>query len=99
MMLWLVGIVLTIINFIIILPENGPLGIITAIISGGFAGYYVRQWNLSRVQRYKNKILSEKTNTINFDIKLKKLNNLKEDGLISEDEFKEKRKEIMKEKW
>ncbi|MTI66302.1 MAG: SHOCT domain-containing protein [Firmicutes bacterium] len=99
MMLWLVGIILTIINFIIILPKNGPLGIIIAIISGGFAGYYARQWNLLREQRYKSEIHSDNTNSIDFDVKLRKLNNLKEDGLISENEFKDKRKEIMEEKW
>jgi len=34
-----------------------------------------------------------------FSVRLRKLNQLRDDGLISEDEFYEKRREILEEKW
>jgi hypothetical protein len=37
--------------------------------------------------------------TVDFDIRLRKLEALKSDGLISEEEYKRKREEILQEKW
>lgn len=40
-----------------------------------------------------------KGNPVDFDTKLRKLESLKKDGLITEEEYKRKHKEIMDEKW
>ncbi len=34
-----------------------------------------------------------------FETRLRKLNTLREDGLITEEEFQKKREEILREKW
>jgi len=39
------------------------------------------------------------TGTEDFETKLRKLESLKKDGLITEEEYKQKRREIMDEKW
>jgi len=46
-------------------------------------------------------IVSEKSEpeTENFESRLRKLESLKKDGLITEEEYQQKRGEIMKEKW
>ncbi|WP_084605799.1 SHOCT domain-containing protein [Tepidibacter formicigenes] len=36
---------------------------------------------------------------LDFEVKLRKLNDLMKDGLINEEEFKRKREEILSEKW
>ncbi|MDT8284232.1 MAG: hypothetical protein RQ767_01785 [Thermovirgaceae bacterium] len=41
----------------------------------------------------------DKDNLSCFDTKLRKLENLRKDDLITEEEYKEKRREIMNEKW
>lgn len=42
---------------------------------------------------------SEESSVIDFDDRLRSLTKLKDDGLISEEEFAEKRKEIIEQKW
>ena len=42
---------------------------------------------------------NETSETLTFDQKLKKLNDLKKDGLITEEEFNKKRSEILSQKW
>jgi cytochrome c-type biogenesis protein CcmH/NrfG len=39
------------------------------------------------------------TGTEDFETKLRKLESLKKDGLITDEEYKQKRKEIMDKKW
>ncbi len=39
------------------------------------------------------------THPVNFDERLRKLSQLKEEGLVSDEEYETKRREIMEEKW
>jgi len=41
----------------------------------------------------------EKAPAVDFEAKLRKLESLKKDGLITEDEYRQKRDDVMKEKW
>ncbi|HCR38490.1 MAG TPA: hypothetical protein DIV80_03295 [Synergistaceae bacterium] len=48
---------------------------------------------------FEYELAPDKENSADFEAKLRKLDGLKKDSLITEEEYKEKRREIMDEKW
>ena len=93
-------------------PDNAPFALFRIIwIVACIGGIIYSIKNLSTYSRSeKNKIPITSTDVIeieegdepgvkDFESRLRKLEALKKDGLITEEEYKQKRKEIMEEKW
>ncbi|WP_040213787.1 SHOCT domain-containing protein [Clostridium polynesiense] len=98
------GIVFIFIGIFAITPDFGFFGILWILMAimitavngyNAFSDKGVASWEAEI-----NDTLPEtKIEAITFDEKLRRLNKLKEDGLITEEEFQLKKKEILNEKW
>ena len=94
-----------------LIPEGDSVGPVFVVgwlfIVGLMAGMLIR--NLRRYDKDAGQSLAEeivlpdgaagKGPALDFDQRLRKLEGLKSEGLISEDEYKRKRAEILDEKW
>jgi len=104
----IVGIVFVLIGLFIVIPVGGLFGIfwtLAAVAITGFQAYNffgdkgVASWEID-IDDGANKYNNQSANVRDdFEIRLRKLNRLKEDGLITEEEFQKKREEILREKW
>lgn len=86
-----------------ILPMTGMFGIVWTLMALAIAGMHaynyfsnkgIASWEIE-VDTNRQVISKED----DFEIRIRKLNALKEDGLITESEFEKKRTEIMKSEW
>jgi hypothetical protein len=75
------------------------VAIIITTIWKQLANYENNNIGLNTVVEIGKDIMSASSNHITFDEKLRKLDKLKEDGIISSSEYDLKRKEILEEKW
>ncbi len=86
----LAGILLNIIGFFVVIPQNGFFGVVTVAAGGALTGMGIA-------------ILLGKKSGPPFpgDVegRLRKLKRLKDEGLITEEEYTDKRKDILAEKW
>ncbi|MCX7904554.1 MAG: SHOCT domain-containing protein [Caloramator sp.] len=95
------GLIFIIIGITFVIPNLGLFGIfwtlIAALIFGSSVYNVVNKRGLPSWSAEIEDINIESDD--DFETKLRKLNKLKEDGLITEEEFQRKREEIMNEKW
>jgi len=99
--------IMGVIFFIILLKEDAVIGvvftafwIIFVLAIGGVYLYNYRNYDKNVEGNVAEQIvLPGKTTGDDFADKLRKLDNLKREGLITEAEFKKKRSEIMEQKW
>jgi len=99
--------IMGVIFFIILLKEDAVIGvvftafwIIFVLVIGGVYLYNYRNYDKNVEGNVAEQIvLPGKTTGDDFADKLRKLDNLKREGLITEAEFKKKRSEIMEQKW
>lgn len=98
----IVGVVFVIIGIIFAIPNVGAFGLfwtfIALVITISHAYNFFSEKGISS---YEIDTETENINNseINFDEKLRKLESLRMDGLITQDEYDRKRNEIMNEKW
>jgi len=92
---------------------GGFMLIFILVAAGGIIYYIVNLASFSKSDKEKIPITAEevievestdvdeeeKAPPVDFEAKLRKLESLKKDGLITEDEYRQKREEIVKEKW
>ena len=96
----IVGAVFCFIGVTTVMPRAGMFGVfwtIMAFVITGVHGYnYFSKKGIAAWE-----IETEDNNSENndFESRIRKISKLKEDGLISEEEYKKKREEIMGEKW
>jgi hypothetical protein len=91
------------------MESGGFMTIWTLVCIGGILYFLINLLSFSASSKDKIpmtagevvEIVSEKSEpeTENFESRLRKLESLKKDGLITEEEYQQKRGEIMKEKW
>ncbi len=97
------GIVFIIIGVTTVIPTFGMFGIFWTLIAVGITGSHAynifSKKGLAHYQVDVEVIESNKEKVENFDEKLRKLKALKDDGIINEEEFIVKRKEILGDKW
>ena len=98
--------IIGIIFFLFLMKEGATIGMIfmafwvVVVLLIGSAYVY----NLAN-QKYDEKnvagqiTITDSDSSGNFDDKLRKLESLKKDGLITEEEYKQKRSQIMEKKW
>ena len=105
----IVCIIFVLIGLIAVIPNFGIFGIFWTTIAIGVTGYQaynffgekgISSWEIDIDNGYnEEKNITTTTANSDFESRLRKLNRLKEDGLITEEEFLKKREEIMREKW
>ena len=105
----IVGITLVFIGIFSAIPQTGLFGVFWTLAAVGitvfqaynfFSNKGVAPWEIdvndnSNVES-NNQFTSASSD---FETRLRKLNRLKEDGLITEEEFQKKREELLREKW
>lgn len=87
------AIFLSVYNFSVIIPKNGPLGFLIAIISGGLVGNCIIQ--MQRLKKNESDQEQAKISYSNTRNRLWNLIKLFEEGLISKNEYEKKRQEII----
>ena len=105
----IVGIVFVLIGLFIVIPSAGMFGVFWTLIAVGITGFQaynffgdkgVASWEID-IDTGANAEMNNRSVSVSddFETRLRKLNRLKEDGLITEEEFQKKREEILREKW
>ena len=92
-----VGVIFITIGFKMIIPCAGPFGVLWVVMVIAITG--INTYNFFSNKGIASWEIDNEENNSDFESRLRKLNKLKEDNLINEEEFKKKRKEIMREKW
>ena len=86
-----------------LMPMMGMFGMIWTLFAVAICGLHAYNFFSNRgVASWEIDVNSNDSNANregNFEANLRKLSRLKEDGLISENEFEKKREEIMKSEW
>lgn len=107
----IVGVIFIFIGLFIVIPNVGPFGIFWTLIAVGITGSQaynffsdkgVASWEMDiDTDTDTDTSMNHPSIPINddFEARLRKLNRLKKDGLITEQEFQTKREEILREKW
>lgn len=103
----IVGLIFVLIGFVMVIPAAGLFGVfwtLVAIAMTVFQAYNffgddgVASWEIEDEGYFEERDRPPAAGH-DFEIKLRKLHRLKEDGLITEEEFLKKREEILREKW
>ncbi len=82
-----------------------PVGVFGVFgITGMITGWIIEYARNKKITKEKEDFIDveftvEETTKMSFDMKLRKLQELKRDELITEEEFEKKRREILKAKW
>ena len=103
------GAIFVLIGVFIVIPSAGLFGIFWTLLAGimtGIQAYYffsnkgISSWEID-IDNGSDVSESNYSSSSNgdFETRLRKLHKLKEEGLITKDEFNKKREEIMREKW
>lgn len=105
----IVGVIFVFIGLFVAIPMAGIFGLFWTLIAFGIAGFQAYNffrdkgaatWEIDIDTAVNQETKNQSTyESVDFEARLRKLNRLKEDGLISEEEFQEKREEILREKW
>lgn len=105
---FIVGIGFVLIGCIVVIPIFGPFGILWTVAAGFIAYSHYRNAYTDKGMPTKEIIIDEDSNPASFsgsspddemdiEAKLKKLESLYNQGLISHDEYQKKREEFLKE--
>lgn len=105
----IVGIVFVFIGLFVAIPSAGMFGVFWTLIAVGITGFQaynffcdkgVASWEIDIDTSTNAETNNQPISVVgDFETRLRKLNSLKEDGLITEEEFHKKREEILREKW
>jgi len=105
----IMGIIFVLIGLFTAIPTAGIFGLFWTLIAVGMTCYQAYNFFSDKdVASWEINIddgIDEENNdhsisaSGDFEIRLRKLNRLREDGLITEEEFRKKREEILREKW
>lgn len=97
------GIIFILIGITTVIPMAGLFGmfwtLVAVVITGSHAYNVFSEKGFSQYQVDVEVTDSYQEKKESFDEKLRKLKALKDDGLISEEEYEVKRKEILSDKW
>jgi len=105
----IIGIIFVFIGLFVVIPTFGAFGVFWTLIAVGITVYQaynffgdkgVASWEIDIDDGLRERRNNYSSSTgDDFETRLRKLNKLKEDGLITEEEFRKKREEILREKW
>jgi len=99
----IVGVIFIFIGVTTFMPMAGLVGVfwtlMAVVITGSHVYNIFSEKGLSEYQVDVEVVDSSQKREESFDEKLRKLKALKDDGLINEEEYETKRKEILNDKW
>jgi hypothetical protein len=100
----IVGLVLIVLGLTTVVPMAGAFGLVWTIVAIGITGFNAYNLLSARgVALYEAEVdeghRAEASSPDDFDTRLRKLVRLRDDGIITEAEFDEKQKEIMRQRW
>ena len=105
----ILGTIFVFIGLFLAIPAAGIFGVLWTLVAVGITGFQaynffsdkgVASWDIDTDDDDKEDKNNQSTCANGeFEIRIRKLNRLKEDGLITEEEFQKKRGEILREKW
>jgi len=103
------GVIFVFIGLFKVIPVFGVFGVFWTLIAVAIAGYHfynyfsekgAASWEVDIDDNAGTEAGSRTSSeSYDFETRLRKLHRLKEDGLISEEEYRRKREEILREKW
>ncbi|GEM03663.1 hypothetical protein HMI01_06510 [Halolactibacillus miurensis] len=103
-----VGLVFVFIGFVMVLPTFGAFGIIWVLVTIGITVMHgINAFTQKGVATHRVDVTTEantsteaiKQSDDSFDEKLRKLHQLKQEGILTDEEYEEKKKQMLKEKW
>jgi hypothetical protein len=94
-----VGLVFIGLGVAVVIPLFGPFGVFWTLVAAGIALYHGYNFFSGRGASAYDVDVEGRDAGEDFDAKLRKLARLKEDGLLSEEEYQRKRDEIVRQPW
>ena len=91
------GTIFVFIGLIVVVPEFGAFGVLWTLMAVGITG--TNAYNFFSEKGISYYEIDLEPSDEDFDSKLRKLKKLKEDEIISEEEYNIKKDEILREKW
>lgn len=104
----IVGVVFVFLGIFVIIPTFGAFGLLWTAIAGGMGGMHLYNFfsekgaGLYRIDVEDDSVPNEtrgNNEKVDFDIKLRKLQKLYDDRIITKEEFEKKRKKLMDSDW
>jgi hypothetical protein len=100
---FIIGTLFLLFGIVYVLPDGGMFGIFWVVVVAAFTIYYfanaISDQGLSLYTFDMDRGQGSGEDEPDFETKLRSLEALRQDGLISEEEYQEKRQEIMDQKW
>ncbi len=105
---FIVGIVFVLIGFTVVLPTFGTFGIVWVLVTIGITVMHgINAFTQKGVATHRVDVTTEanastetiKQSNASFDEKLRKLHQLKQEGILTDEEYEEKKKQMLNEKW
>ena len=101
----IIGVAFVIIGISVIIPSSGLFGVLWTTVALGITIYHgINAFSKKGIANFV--VDSDRPNppthsseSLPFDERLRKLSQLRDEGLISETEFQQKRNEIMRNRW
>src|SRR5262245_20397679 len=94
-----VGILFVLLGVTVIIPLFGPFGLVWTAMAGAIGLYYAYNLFSPRGAAAYQIDVDAPGTAEDFDARLRKLAQLKADGLLSESEYEQKRAEILRQPW
>jgi len=99
----IVGTVFVLIGLAVVIPNVGAFGVFWTLIAVAITGMnafnYFSKEGIASMEMDIDSSEVSMSSSDDFAARLRKLTQLRDDGLITEDEFQQKRREILGEKW
>lgn len=80
--------------------QFGPFGIVWTLVAIGITGYYAyNAFSVNGTSIYEAEVQDGSAESIDYDTKIRQLHRLREDDIISEEEYQKKKTELLNKKW
>jgi hypothetical protein len=105
---FIVGIFFVLLGFTVVLPTFGTFGIVWVLFAIGITVMHgLNAFTQKGVATHRVDVTTEantsteaiKQSNDSFDEKLRKLHQLKQEGILTDEEYEEKKKQMLNEKW
>jgi len=105
---FIAGIIFVLLGFTVVLPTFGTFGIVWVIFTIGITVMHgLNAFTQKGVATHRVDVTTEantsteaiKQSNDRFDEKLRKLHQLKQEGILTDEEYEEKKKQMLNEKW
>lgn len=104
----IVGVAFVLLGIFVIIPTFGAFGLLWTLVAGGIGGIHLYNFfsekgaGLYRIDVEDDSVSNNNTannEEVDFDVKLRKLQKLYDDRIITKEEYEKKRKELLDSDW